>query len=140
MHAKIWNLKVMWKLFWGKGLPTKGLISSHDNCWRFSPSQTSDKPQAGYEPAQNLSSGFAEWGYAVVITTTSSSLQHFTATKILKLVILFLVRFFNTYIFQFLQLRCQWRLFKSLFEKCIQEDSVYKEPFVLNEKWKPKWN
>ena len=67
-------------------------------------------------------------------------LRRFTATKILKLVILFLVLFFNTYIFQFLQLRCQWRLFKSLFEKCIQEDSVYKEPFVLNEKWKPKWN
>ena len=33
------------------------LISSQDHCQRSSPSRTT---QAGFEPAQNLSSGFAE--------------------------------------------------------------------------------
>ena len=46
------------------------LISSRDNCQRSSPSRISDTPWAGFEPAQNLSSGFVEWSCAVVITTT----------------------------------------------------------------------
>ena len=46
------------------------LISSRDHCQRSSPSRISDTPQAGFEPAQNLSSDFGEWSYAVVITTT----------------------------------------------------------------------
>ena len=45
------------------------LISSQNHCQRFSPSQISDTPLAGFEPAQNLSSGFVERSYAVVITT-----------------------------------------------------------------------
>ena len=48
---------------------TLGFISSRDHCQRFSPSQISDTPQAGFEPAQNLSSHFVEWSCAVVITT-----------------------------------------------------------------------
>ena len=36
------------------------LISSRDHCQRSSPSRISDTPQAGFEPAQNLSSGFVE--------------------------------------------------------------------------------
>ena len=36
------------------------LISSRDHCQRFSPSQISDAPRAGFEPAQNLSSGLVE--------------------------------------------------------------------------------
>ena len=36
------------------------LISSWDHCQRSSPSQISDTPQAGFEPAQNLSSGLVE--------------------------------------------------------------------------------
>ena len=36
------------------------LISSRDHRQRSSPSQISDKPRAGFEPAQNLSSGFVE--------------------------------------------------------------------------------
>ena len=39
---------------------TLGFISSRDHCQRFSPSQISDTPQAGFEPAQNLSSHFVE--------------------------------------------------------------------------------
>ena len=35
-------------------------ISSRDHCQRSSPSRISDTPRAGFEPAQNLSSGFAE--------------------------------------------------------------------------------
>ena len=39
---------------------TLNLISSWDHCRRFPPSQILDKPPAGLEPAQNLSSGFVE--------------------------------------------------------------------------------
>ena len=45
------------------------LISSRDHCQRSSPSRISDTPRAGFEPVQNLSSGFVEWSCAVVITT-----------------------------------------------------------------------
>ena len=45
------------------------LISSRDHCQRFSPSQITETPQAGFEPVQNLSSGIIEWRCAVVITT-----------------------------------------------------------------------
>ena len=37
------------------------LISNWDYCQRFSPLQIFDTPRAGFEPAQNLSSGFAEF-------------------------------------------------------------------------------
>ena len=37
------------------------LISSQDHCQRSSPSRISDMPQAGFESAQNQSSGFVEW-------------------------------------------------------------------------------
>ena len=46
------------------------LISSRDHCQRSSPSRISDTPRAGFEPVQNLSSGFVEWSCAVVIITT----------------------------------------------------------------------
>ena len=36
--------------------------------------------------------------------------------------------------FQLPQQSCRWRVFRSLFEKCFQENSVYKEPCVLIEK------
>ena len=36
------------------------LISNQDHCQRLSPSRISDTPPAGFEPAQNLSSGFVE--------------------------------------------------------------------------------
>ena len=46
------------------------LISSRDHCQKSSPSRIFDTPQAGLEPAQNLSSGLVQWSCAVVITTT----------------------------------------------------------------------
>ena len=46
------------------------LISSWNHCQKSSSSRISDMLQAGFEPAQNLSSGFVEWSCAVVITTT----------------------------------------------------------------------
>ena len=46
------------------------LISGWDHCQRFSPCKISDTPQAGFEPAQNLSSGFVEWSCAAMITIT----------------------------------------------------------------------
>ena len=36
------------------------LNSSRDDCQRSSPTRISDTPRAGFEPAQNLSSGFVE--------------------------------------------------------------------------------
>ena len=45
------------------------LISRRDHCHRSSPSQISDTPRVGLEPALNLSSGLVEWRFAVVITT-----------------------------------------------------------------------
>ena len=50
---------------------TFGFISSQYHFQRFSPSQNSDLPPAGFEPVQNLSSGFDKWNCAVVITTTT---------------------------------------------------------------------
>ena len=55
------------------------LISSRDHCQRFSPLQISDTPQAWFELAQNLRSGFVEWSCAVVITTTP---QHHKTVKL----------------------------------------------------------
>ena len=54
------------------------LISSQDHCQRSSASRISNTPRAGFEPAQNLSSGFVEWSFAVVITT--KAVNHTTKT------------------------------------------------------------
>ena len=44
-------------------------ISSRDHCQRSSSFRISDTPQAGFEPAQNPSSGLVESSCAVVITS-----------------------------------------------------------------------
>ena len=54
------------------------LVSSRDHCQRSSPSRISETPRAGFEPAQNLSSGLVEWSCSIVITTT----QYFQYFKI----------------------------------------------------------
>ena len=46
------------------------LILSWNHFRISSPSRISYTARAGFEPAKNLSSGFVEWTYAVVITTT----------------------------------------------------------------------
>ena len=46
------------------------LISSQDHCQRSSPLRIFDMLRAGFEPAQNLSSGLVGWSCTVVITTT----------------------------------------------------------------------
>ena len=61
------------------------LTSSRDHCQRSSPSRISDMPRAGFEPAQNLSSGLVEWNCAVVITTTPR--LHKTHTLIFYLIL-----------------------------------------------------
>ena len=50
------------EMFLWYGWPTKAfsLISSWNHCQRYSPSQISDMLQAGFEPAQNLTSGLVE--------------------------------------------------------------------------------
>ena len=45
------------------------LISRWDHCQRSTPFLIFDQPQAGFEPAQNLSSSFVEWSWTVMITT-----------------------------------------------------------------------
>ena len=47
-----------------------GLISSRNHWQRSSTSRISNKSRAGFDPAQNRSSDFAEWSFALVITTT----------------------------------------------------------------------
>ena len=44
-------------------------LTDERHCQRSSPSRISDTPRAGFQPAQNLSSGLVEWSCAVVITT-----------------------------------------------------------------------
>ena len=44
--------------------------SSRDNCRKFSLSKISDTTWSGFQPAQNLNSGFVEWYWTLVITTT----------------------------------------------------------------------
>ena len=46
------------------------LISSWNNCQKFSPLRISNVLQAVFEPAQNLSSDFVERSYTVVIIAT----------------------------------------------------------------------
>ena len=46
------------------------MISSWDHCQRSLPSRISDTLWVGFEPVQNLSSGFDEWSCAVAITIT----------------------------------------------------------------------
>ena len=55
-------MMMMMNCFCGMGDQRKafGLISSRDHCERSLPSRISDTPRAGFEPAQNLSSGLVE--------------------------------------------------------------------------------
>ena len=46
------------------------LISSRAKCCNYSPSQISNTPQVGFEPAQNLSSAFFKLSCADTLTTT----------------------------------------------------------------------
>ena len=68
----VWVYMMMMNCFCGMvdRRKTLSLIWFRDHCQRSSPSRILDTPQAGFEPAQNLSSGFVEWSCAVVITTT----------------------------------------------------------------------
>ena len=60
-------IMMMMMVDWRKAF---SLNSSRDHYQISSPSRISDTPRAGFEPAQNLSSGLVEWSHAVVITTT----------------------------------------------------------------------
>ena len=61
------------------------LVSSQDHCQRFSPSQSSDTPRAGFKPAENPSSESTEGICAVMITTTSRCHQIFYSSEIHKM-------------------------------------------------------
>ena len=72
------------------------LISSQDHCQRSSPSRISNTPRGGFEPAQNLSSGFVEWSSAVVITTTP---QH-------HIMLLFIHKYKCIYTYIYIYIKC----------------------------------
>ena len=54
-------------LWFGDRRKAFSLISNWDHCQRSSPLSISDTPRAGFDPAQNLSSGLLDWSCAVVI-------------------------------------------------------------------------
>ena len=53
------------------------LTSRRDHCQRFSQSQISDTSRGGFKPVQNLSSGFAEWSCAFMLTITLRCVLYF---------------------------------------------------------------
>ena len=64
-------------------------ISNQDHYQRSPPSRLSDMLHVGFEPTQNLSSGFVEWNCAAVITNTpwchkpdNRAWQHFAFSNI----------------------------------------------------------
>ena len=61
------------------------IISSRGHYQRFSTSQISDTPRAGFEPVQNLSPGFVEWNCVVVIITASR--RHKQSPPTLQLIV-----------------------------------------------------
>ena len=73
-----------WWIVFGNGWPMKSVksyLQPGPKPERFSPSLISDTPRAGFEPAKNTSSGFAERRCAVVITATAQ--RHKNAIKMM---------------------------------------------------------
>ena len=64
---------------WRKAL---SIICSWDRCHRFSMSQISDMPRAGFEPVRNLGSDFIEQGCVVLITYTRRRQCNFSTNTI----------------------------------------------------------
>ena len=62
MHTELQVFMMMMNCVCGMADQRKAFsfISSRDHCQRSSPSQIADTPRAGFEPAQNLSSGLVE--------------------------------------------------------------------------------
>ena len=57
----------------GLALKSSTLISIRDHYQKFSLSQISDAPPAGFEPEQNLNSDFVKWSCVVVISPHHNS-------------------------------------------------------------------
>ena len=92
---------------------SKNLKLSFQPGWhfqRFSPSQISDTPRAGFKPVQNLSLGFVERSSVVVITNTSS------------LTVLFDIQLIKPHLTWFYRRRHSWKVFICMMRmgsKCI---------------------
>ena len=69
------------------------LMSCRDHCQRSSPWQIPHTLRAGFEPAQNQSSGLVEWSCAVVITSTPRRLKWRINYFYLQLLLLFYIGF-----------------------------------------------
>ena len=95
------------------------LFSSRDHCQRFSPSLISDTPLAGFGPAPSLSSGFDEWSFAVVITTTITWIDNICRHVRIKA-----TNYFKHFNSQYLEIAYNWYfdslsllLYKSIFHE-----------------------
>ena len=94
------------------------IISSWDHCQRFSPSQISNTSRAGFEPAQNLSSGFAEGSCAELITTNPRRRCNSTTAILMKRKHLLILRLL---IFKLLFLKVQSLSQRIIcYSKCLQ--------------------
>ena len=136
------------ELFLWYGLLMKGvycLISSRDHSQRSSPSLISDSPVAGFEPAQNLSSGFVEWSYGAVITPRlwiklpvfkikkcSQLYNNFLSVEVLGILFLRLNEIKHS------KIHCTKNevFIKDFFSKCDQIRSFLRIWFHLLKKWK----
>ena len=71
--GRMMMVNCFWGMFdwWKAGITVRDphCQPSWDHCQRSSPSWISNMPQAGFEPVQNLFSGFDQWSCAVGITT-----------------------------------------------------------------------
>ena len=94
---------------------TLSLISIQDQCHRFSMLQISHTPQAGFEPTQNLISGFIEWSCAVVVKLWLS-LHHSARLNVFRFNI---NMFFNSFrYFAGFAAEHRWQNQKNVFNMC----------------------
>ena len=86
---RIMMMKMMMNCFCGMVDRRKAFnfISSRDLRQRSSPSRISDTPRAGFEPAQNLSSGLVEWSWAVETTKIDPGKIHTLLSSITQRVV-----------------------------------------------------
>ena len=69
LGARVWAPKPVHQSSW--------MDTSLDGLDTSLPSQIFNTLQAGFEPAQNLSSGLVQWSYAIVITATTRNTKLF---------------------------------------------------------------
>ena len=99
-----WWWIIFAKCFWKE----LSVISCQGYCQRFSPLQTSDMLQVGFEPAKKVNLCFVKWSCAVVITSTS---QHHIQSQIeLHNQIKYLLKTFMLYFLYQSTIMIKWKI------------------------------